>query len=53
MQTESLSRLLRDISFSADLPDELLRKLAAISHVREFPKAPSCSRRVTRTKTST
>src|SRR6188768_1026197 len=38
MQTERLSKLLRDISFSADLPDELLRKLAAISHVREFPK---------------
>jgi CRP/FNR family transcriptional regulator, cyclic AMP receptor protein len=38
MRNEQLLKLLRGVSFSADLPDELLRKLAAISHMQELPK---------------
>jgi CRP-like cAMP-binding protein len=36
MKTERLTALLRKVSFSADLPEELLEKLAGISRAREF-----------------
>lgn len=37
MTHEKLTELLKGVSFSADLPDEILRKLARISRVRSFP----------------
>ena len=37
MTHERLTELLKGVSFSADLPDETLRKLARISRVRSFP----------------
>ena len=37
MESKRLTELLRAVSFSADLPDEMLRKLAGISHAHIFP----------------
>jgi CRP/FNR family cyclic AMP-dependent transcriptional regulator len=37
VDNERLTELLRAVSFSADLPDEALRKLAGISHAHIFP----------------
>jgi CRP-like cAMP-binding protein len=37
MTHEKLTELLKGVSFSADLPDEMLRKLARISQERSFP----------------
>jgi CRP/FNR family transcriptional regulator, cyclic AMP receptor protein len=37
METKRLAKLLQGVSFSADLPDEMVRTLATISQTRVFP----------------